>query len=318
MFDASAKCNNISLNDMLHQGPKLQRELFDVLLRFRRYPVAIACVISEMYLKIRLCPQDKSCHRFLWRDLDASKLPSVYEFTRLVFGINASPFLAQCVSQSHAVLFRQSHPRASETILKSTYMDDSMDSVLNEVEGINLYKELSELWKLAGMHTHKWLSNSSAVMNEIPIQDRACKLEFNENSSFSVKTLDILWIAAEDNFTFKFKGIDQVFKFTKRDFLKRIATLFDPLGFLSPFTVRAKILMQEIWIAGTDWDDPLLDETNRKVQMWFGELEELQRIKVPRSLQRRDAVKSTSLHTFVDASKSAYGGVVYVRTKYNA
>ena len=49
--------------------------------------------------------------------------------------------------------------------------------------------------------------------------------------------------------------------------------------------------MQEIWIAGIDWDDPLL---NRKVQMWFGELEKLQRIKVTRSLQRRDAVKSTS------------------------
>ena len=74
------------------------------------------------------------------------------------------------------MLFRQSHPRASETILKSTYTDDSMDSVF---EGINLYKEMSELWKLAGMHTHKWLSNSSAVMKEIPIQDRACKLEFN-------------------------------------------------------------------------------------------------------------------------------------------
>ena len=108
------------------------------------------------------------------------------------------------------MLFRQSHPRASETILKSTYMDDWMDSVLNEVEGINLYKELSELWNLAGMHTHEWLSNSSSVMNEIPIQDRACKLKFNEKGAFSVKTLGILWITPEDNFTFKFKVIDQV------------------------------------------------------------------------------------------------------------
>ena len=55
--------------------------------------------------------------------MERFKLPSVYEFTRL-FGINALPFLAQCVSQSRAMLFRQSHPRASETILKSTYMDD--------------------------------------------------------------------------------------------------------------------------------------------------------------------------------------------------
>ena len=101
-------------------------------------------------------------------------------------------------------------------------MDDSMDSVLNEVEGISLYKELSELWKLAGMRTHKWLSNSLAVIERIPIQDRACKLEFNENSSFSVKTFGILWIAIEDNFTFNFKEIGQVAKFTKREFLKKI------------------------------------------------------------------------------------------------
>ena len=67
-----------------------------------------------------------------------------------------------------------------------------MDSVLNEVKGIKLYKELSELWKKAGMHTHKRLSNSSAVIGEIPIQDRACKLEFDENSSFSTRTLGIL------------------------------------------------------------------------------------------------------------------------------
>ena len=186
----------------------------------------------------------------------------VCEFTQLVFGVNASAFLAQCVSQFHAMSFRQTHPRASETILKSTYMDDSMDSVLNEIEGINLYKELSELWKTVGMHTHKWLSNSSAVMDKIPIQDKAFKLE---NSSFSAKTLGVLWKAAEDNFTFNSKEIDQISKFTKREFLKRIATLFDPLGFLSPYTVRAKILMQEIWLAGIDWDDPLLDEISRKV-----------------------------------------------------
>ena len=128
----------------------------------------------------------------------------------MVFGVNASLFLAQCVSQFHAMSLRQMHPRASETILKSTYMDDSMDSVLNKIEGINLYKELSELWKTAGMHTHKWLSNSSVVMDKIPIQDKAFKLKFDENSSFSAKTLGVLWIAAEDNFTFNSKEIDQI------------------------------------------------------------------------------------------------------------
>ena len=66
VFDASAKCKGVSLNDMIHQGPKLQNELFDVLLRFRRYPIAVVCDIAEMYLKIELNPDDRPFHRFLW------------------------------------------------------------------------------------------------------------------------------------------------------------------------------------------------------------------------------------------------------------
>ena len=68
--------------------------------------------------------------------------------------------------------------------------------------------------------TSGYLANSSIVMDKIPIQDRACKLEFDENSSFSAKTICTLWIAAEDNFTFNSKEIDQISKFTKGDFKK--------------------------------------------------------------------------------------------------
>ena len=197
VFDASAKCNGISLNDMICQGPKLQRELIDVLLRFRRYPVAIVCDIAEMYLRIELCPEDWSCHRFLWRNLDVSKKPCEYEFSRLVFGVNVSPFLARFVSQQHATMFEQVYPRAAETILKSTYMDDSIDSVISETEGINLYKQLSELWQKAGMHAHKWLSNSQSVLQMIPFEDRACQLELSEESSLAIKTLGIIWLAED-------------------------------------------------------------------------------------------------------------------------
>ena len=66
VFDAAAaKCNGIALNDMVHPGPRLQRELFDVLLCFRRYPIAIVCDIAEKYLRIGLSPEDRPYHRFL-------------------------------------------------------------------------------------------------------------------------------------------------------------------------------------------------------------------------------------------------------------
>ena len=49
VFDCSARCNGISLNDVIHAGPRLHRELFDVLIRFRRNPGAIVCDIQSAY-----------------------------------------------------------------------------------------------------------------------------------------------------------------------------------------------------------------------------------------------------------------------------
>ena len=47
---ASAKFTGLSLNDVLHQGLKLQNDLVDVLVRFRQSPIAQECDITEMYL----------------------------------------------------------------------------------------------------------------------------------------------------------------------------------------------------------------------------------------------------------------------------
>ena len=51
MFDCS---DGVSLNDAICAGPKLQKDLFDVLIRLRRNPVALACDINEMYLQAEI------------------------------------------------------------------------------------------------------------------------------------------------------------------------------------------------------------------------------------------------------------------------
>ena len=77
VFDAAAKVEGVSLNDKIYQGPKIQRDSFDVLLRFRRYPIAVVCDIEEMYLRIGITESDKPYHRFLWRKMDESCSPGI-------------------------------------------------------------------------------------------------------------------------------------------------------------------------------------------------------------------------------------------------
>ena len=73
VFDAAAKLEGKSLNDAIHSGPKLQRELVDVLTRFRSAPVALSADISQMFLQVGLAENDRRFHRFLWLGLDLNK-----------------------------------------------------------------------------------------------------------------------------------------------------------------------------------------------------------------------------------------------------
>ena len=150
VFDASAALNGISLNDIIHQGPKLQRDLVNVLMRFRRYPVAIIGDISEMYLQVKVKEEDRSLFRFLWRYLDEKKFPVIHEFTSIMFGMNAAPFAVQYVVRDNAEKHQTEYPLRAETVLESTYMDDTMDSTKTEDDAMYLYEELKNCGSYVG------------------------------------------------------------------------------------------------------------------------------------------------------------------------
>ena len=195
------------------------------------------CDIAEMYLRIEVAPKDRPYQRFLWRTLNQERASDEYEyeyeFNRVVFGVNSSPFQAQFVAQTHAEKHKDEFPMAAETVLKSTYMDDSMDSVVDERQGIKLYEELNQLWSKAGMQAHKWLSNSTKVLERIPVESRASEVHIASDGLPMVKTLGVTWLPGEDVFTFNANPPEKDFPLTKRNFLKKIAKLFDPGGFFS-------------------------------------------------------------------------------------
>ena len=314
VFDASARSGGTCLNDFLLKGPKLQRDLNEVLLRFRKSPVAIACDVAEMYLQIEIAPSDRPFHRFLWRNFDSGE-PDEYEFKRLVFGVNCCPFQAQLVTRFHAEANMAEFPLAADAIINATYMDDTMESVLDDEEGLELYGQLSSLWGSAGMHARKWISNSKRVLQAIPAEDRASEINLDEGTLPNVKTLGVIWRAEEDVFTFTSNSPATVSKHTKRSFLSSIASLFDPVGMIAPYIIRAKLMMQDVWLTGIDWDETLPDDLAKKVNGWFEELTRVEEVRIPRCLSPGHEVVNTTLHLFCDASENAYASVCYVRTK---
>ena len=134
-----------------------------------------------MYLRIGIAPEDKPFHRFLWRGIDQTRQPAVFEFDRVVFGVNSCPFRAQFVLQHHAKKFINEFPLAAETILKSTYMDDSIDSVLDEAGGLELHRQFFRFLSKAGMHARNWLSNCAGVLRETPIKDVKTEVDLDRD-----------------------------------------------------------------------------------------------------------------------------------------
>ena len=94
--------------------------------------------------------------------------------------------------------------------------------------------------------------------------------------------------------------------------MKKIATLFDPIGSLAPYTIRAKILLQEMWTDGFEWDEEMSEPMINKAHIWFKELSDLKQFQIPRCLLAEGGtVNTVTLHTFEDAPENAYGAVVY-------
>lgn len=196
------------------------------------------------------------------------------------------------------------------------YVDDVLDSCETVESAQHLRRQLSTLLAMAGFKLRKWSSNEPVVIEDVPKEDRLPTLELHKDILPKTKTLGVMWEAERDVFTFQVQQplINNKAP-TKRNVLSAIASLFDPLQFLAPFTVRVKVLMQEIWMAGVDWDEELPENLKVKWEKWVSELPQLSKVAIPRCL-RRAYPENIELHLFSDASNEAFASVAYLVCRY--
>lgn len=248
--------------------------------------------------------------------MDQSKEPEVYQFLRYVFGGCYCPFCAQYVWQKHADDHRAEYPLAAEAVKNSFHMDDLMPSVEMVETAKEMRQQLTELGDKVGFHIRKWISQKPEVIIDIPEADRATKVDLQKKEFPVTKTLGVVWIVQEDKFSFSFVPPPDELVLTKRNVLKKTASIYDPFGFLTPFVVRATMLIQEAWIAALRWDEELPDHFKTEWKRWFGELGELGAVRVLRCLKEDKELRDLTIHTFSDASEKAYAAATYVRHEY--
>ncbi len=321
IMDAAARAGKLQcLNDCLHKGPKLINELVTVLLRFRAHNYTLAADVRKMFFQITLAEQDRDYHRYLWRKEGRVR---VFRWKVHPFGSAASPCIAMFTIKHHAGEHKHKYPRAAETIIHSTLVDDNMDSVRTVEEAIRLGRELVQLYGEAGMQLGKVVSNSGEVLRSFPEEMVAPSIEIAEICTQDlylplVKALGVIYICEEDAFTYRMDKPEKK-EWTKREILKFEAKLYDPHGLISPHTIRARIILQKIWRARVDWDEAIPDEIEAEWQEWLLATEVLPQLRIPRCLhpvREEEPTAPEEVHIFCDASGDAYAAAAYFLTTY--
>ncbi|XP_037047230.1 uncharacterized protein LOC119082017 [Bradysia coprophila] len=313
VFDASAKgTGGVSLNELLMTGPTLQEDLRTILMRWRSHRFSVAADIKKMYRQVEVRQEDRKFQKFLSRDEETGQIHE-HQHNMVTFGVTSATYLAVKSLQQLAEEEKKDFPEAAEVVKRDFYMDDGMSGSDTEQACVELCKDLKNLLARGKFELSKFISNSDKVLESVPEEDREIKLPMEIELGSTVKTLGVLYHPTMDVFRFKVnlkiaKGWP-----TKRSLLSETSRLYDPLGWLAPVIIRAKILFQKLWEAGLNWDDDLpkhIAETWIKIRT---ELHLMEDLNINRWIGKGGETVDFQLHGFSDASEDAYAACVYSR-----
>ena len=319
VFDCAARCCDTSLNDRVLQGPDMMNKLVGILTRFREHKVGLMGDIEQMFHQVGVSKKHRDVLRFLWwPEGDVTRPPEVFRMTVHLFGGVWSPscaaFALRRTADDNEATFSSD---AVMAVKENFYVDDLLKSFKSEDDAALMVKQLTHLLAKGGFHLTKWICSSRKVMYSIPMAERAktvTGLDLDHERLPVERALGVCWDTEGDQIGVKIKTRRGCH--TKRGLLSILSSVYDPLGFVCPFVLRAKILFQnECRIVGKGWDEPLEVSTQDRWARWLDDLPRLDQFAVDRCLVPGDfgIISECRLHHFSDASQDAYGTVSYAR-----
>ena len=312
VFDASAKAEQTSpsLNDCLETGPPLQNLLWSVLVRNRFKPGALCGDLKQAFLQVRILEADQDALRFHWlKNKDPSQF-EVLRFTRALFGLIQSPFLLGGTLKQHLDSLKAKYPEEVEEIMKSLYVDDVISGTDTVDQGCRLKEVAASVFGEAGFKLHKWHSNVEKLEVEDVLRDEGqtyAKEQLGVKPN-EAKLLGFPWNKREDTLAVSFKGDSA--GTTKREVLKSLASVFDPLGVASPTVLVGKRIYREACDQRLPWDAVLPEKLDKQWDNFRKSLPD--EVKIPRSLaSAKEPVRGIDLQVFSDTSGTGTAVAVY-------
>ena len=352
VFNSSQVCQGMSLNSCLAKGPDCyMNNMIGILLRWREEQVALVGDIRKMFHSIHLKPLEQHCHRFPWRDLETDQEPDVYVMTRVNMGDTPAPAISTEAVYKTADMFEADSPKAANLLKRSSYVDDLIDSQPSPPEALKIARETEDMlgkggfvvkcWQFSGEpspRTGKMLSVSDDTIVE-PDGTERTHTNMLKGSESNLRVLGLGWNPVEDtvvfevslNFSKKKKGIHTGSNLKKADLpqalplvltrrivLSQVMMIFDPLGFVCPYTLLGKIYLRETWSLKLGWDDQLPSNLRSKWVHFFCSLFQLEQLSLDRCLRPPDSVGRPWLIIFSDGSDLAHGFAAYIRWRLNS
>ncbi|XP_071948741.1 uncharacterized protein [Antedon mediterranea] len=298
VFNSSANYKGHVLNEYWAKGPDVNNNLLAVLFRFRREQVALVGDIKKMYHSIDISMLDQHTHRFLWRNMEIDRPIHTYCVTAVNFGDGPSATMAIRALQRTAELSAELFPEAAQTLQENVYMDDIADNLQTVEKAYERSEEINAILSKGSFNVKEW-TISGVNMD-------------------TTKFLGLEWNPRDDKLKVPVPTYcEEIGSLTKRKCLGAANSIYDPLGLLSPVTVRAKILLRNLWGKKVDWDQEIEPGDLDEWRSFLKDVKNCEKVSIPRSVKPSKQSENPTLIMFSDASKEAMGTVAYIRYETN-
>ncbi len=318
VFDAKAKAaDGQCLNDLLYTGPPLTPDLLGILLRFRTSPHVVICDITKAFLQVGVKPEHRDLLRILVpHDVEQTDARAfrILRFTRIVMGLTSSPFDLNAVLRHHydnCLMDTNRPPEVSSTLLQqlkaNTFVDNVMATFSDASQLPETVKALQWIYESACMPLQEWASDLPDIRKLVPAD--LC------NPDHCISVLGLGWDIEADSTFVRLAKLDKYASLepTRRHVLAAASSIFDVDGRLTPATIRLRLLLQDTWAyKHLGWDDRLPDDLQKRWDALIGDIRKCRRLSLPRRVIVQP-VYPVQLIAFSDASKHAFGTVVYLR-----